>query len=67
MAIDTRTSIGKSQVVLPKHDVEAAGFAGHSKQESRREQARRRQKDADSQPLSNHQGQVAGTFIDVTV
>ncbi|MCX7172842.1 MAG: hypothetical protein NT159_02705 [Proteobacteria bacterium] len=67
MAIETRTSISKTQVVLPKHDVEPAGSTGHSKQDGQREQAKQREKRPDSHPISNYRGQMTGVFIDVTV
>lgn len=69
MAIESRTSISRTQLVLPKHDVEPAGSTGHSKQDGKRPQAKKEQRGnrSESHPISNDQGQVTGTFIDVSV
>jgi len=67
MAIGSRTSIDTTQIVLPKHDVEPAGSTGQSKQDGKREQAKRRENKSGSHPTSNEQGQLTGVFIDVSV
>lgn len=68
MAIGSRTSISNTQLVLPKHDVEPAGSAGHSKQDGgKREQTKQRENRSESHPTTNEQGQMTGVFIDVSV
>lgn len=69
MAIESRTSISRGQVVLPKHDVEPAGSTGHSKQDGKRQHAKQEHQEnrVESHPTSNYQGQVTGVLIDVTV
>jgi len=67
MAIGSRTSIDTTQIVLPKHDVEPAGSTGQSKQDRKREQAKRRENKSGSHPTSNEQGQLTGILIDVSV
>jgi len=69
MAIESRTAISPTQIVLPKHDVEPAGFAGHSRQDGKRQQAKKAPQEdtSESHPISNDQGQITGILIDVTV
>ena len=67
MAIETRSSISKTRIVLPKHDVEPASSAGHSKQDGKREHAKPQNKETEAHPTSNYQGQMTGIIIDVTV
>lgn len=67
MAIESRTAVSNTQLVLSKHDVEPAGGAGHSKKDGQREQAKREQRDTGRHPIPNAQGQLTGVIIDVTV
>jgi len=69
MAIGSRTSVSNTQIVLPKHDVEPAGSTGHSKQDGKREQAKKdeREHKPESHPISNEQGQLTGILIDISV
>jgi len=67
MAIGSKTSIDTTQIVLPKHDVEPAGSTGQSKEDRKREQAKRHENKSGSHPTSNAQGQLTGILIDVSV
>ncbi len=52
---------------MPKHDVEPVGSSGDSRQDGKKEQAKRRDNKSEPHPTPNEQGQLTGVLIDVSV
>lgn len=67
MTIESRTSIGTTQKVLPKHEVGRVPHDGRSRQDGKHARREQQGRSSESPAVSTEQGQLTGKLIDITV